>query len=87
MNARQPIARPDAHARERLANWLALLALLTIGIVWPFAEGAPGAHARHRSGDAPQASARAVLAGGAARLAVAQGRRRVAPRRVVTTAI
>jgi hypothetical protein len=87
MNAQQPIARADVHARERLANWLALLALLAIGIVWPFAEGTPGARAHRRPGDAPQATARAEPAGSAARLARPPGRPQAAPRRVLTIAI
>jgi hypothetical protein len=29
-----PLSAPPARRRERLMNWLALLALLAIGIVW-----------------------------------------------------
>ena len=35
-----PSARRRAPGSERLSNWLALLALLALGIVWPGAEAA-----------------------------------------------
>ena len=35
MNSPSPNLRDAAARREQLANWLALLALLAIGIVWP----------------------------------------------------
>ena len=35
MNSPWPKLRHAAERRELLANWLALLALLAIGVVWP----------------------------------------------------
>jgi hypothetical protein len=35
MNPTSPNLRDAAERCEQLANWLALLALLAIGIVWP----------------------------------------------------
>ncbi len=35
MTARPPRRRDPASRREIIANWLALLALLALGIVWP----------------------------------------------------
>ena len=37
---------PPAIRREMLANWLALLTLLALGIVWPSADAAPYSYIR-----------------------------------------
>src|SRR5207237_9090008 len=45
MTARPPRRRDPATRGEIIANWLALLALLALGIVWPGEEaGSVGAH-------------------------------------------
>jgi hypothetical protein len=41
MTARPPRRRDPATRREIIANWLALLALLALGVVWP-GEEEPG---------------------------------------------
>jgi hypothetical protein len=46
MTSQQPAARFPTGSHDSLANWLALLALLALGIVWPFADAAtpPAGH-------------------------------------------
>ncbi|HET9331474.1 MAG TPA: hypothetical protein VFO23_13185 [Steroidobacteraceae bacterium] len=39
MNEPRPTLRSTAERRELLANWLALLALLALGVVGPAADG------------------------------------------------
>jgi hypothetical protein len=39
MSEPRPTLRSAAERRERLANWLALLALLTLGVMGPAADG------------------------------------------------
>ena len=41
MTSLSPQLHPPAIRREMLANWLALLTLLALGIVWPSADAAP----------------------------------------------
>jgi len=43
MTSQQPSARYHTQGHDALSNWLALLALLALGIVWPFADAAPPA--------------------------------------------
>jgi len=43
MSEPRPTLHSVAERRERLANWLALLALLALGIVGPAADGMPAA--------------------------------------------
>ena len=41
MTSLSPPLHPPAIRREMLANWLALLTLLALGIVWPSEDAAP----------------------------------------------
>lgn len=43
MSAPRPTSRSAAERRELLANWLALLALLALGVAAPSAERGPAA--------------------------------------------
>jgi hypothetical protein len=56
MTARPPRPRDPATRREIIANWLALLALLALGIVWP-GEEEPGLATRSAHTLRPQAAA------------------------------
>jgi len=46
MTSLSPPLHPPATRREMLANWLALLTLLALGIVWPSADAAPDRYIR-----------------------------------------
>jgi len=46
MTSLSPPLHPPAIRREMLANWLALLTLLALGIVWPSADSAPDRYIR-----------------------------------------
>ena len=46
MTSLSPPLHPPATRREMLANWLALLTLLALGIVWPGADAAPDRYIR-----------------------------------------
>jgi hypothetical protein len=46
MTSLSPPLHPPANRREMLANWLALLTLLALGIVWPSADSAPYSYIR-----------------------------------------
>jgi hypothetical protein len=54
MTARPSRRRDPATRREIIANWLALLALLALGIVWP-GEEEPSPETRSAGADAPVA--------------------------------
>ena len=56
MTPRPPRRRDPATRREIIANWLALLALLALGIVWP-GEGAESVGARSARTLRPPAAA------------------------------
>jgi hypothetical protein len=56
MTARPPRRRDPATCREIIANWLALLALLALGIVWP-GEEEPGPATRNAHSLRPPAAA------------------------------
>jgi hypothetical protein len=46
MTSLSPPLHPPAIRREMLANWLALLTLLALGIVWPSEDAAPHRYIR-----------------------------------------
>jgi hypothetical protein len=63
MTARPPRRRDPATRREIIANWLALLALLALGIVWPGEEApGPATHSAHTLRPPAAAGAVAVRA-------------------------